>query len=127
MSWFSRLKKAISIKNITHALSKIQPGKVLVSATKAAAAAGVPFAGAALGVETAVGKRVDQFNRVVDAAKKDVDQVAKDLGISKGEAAARVAGQALSGAEAALGAENNRGLIIAVIAVLALLFLLRGK
>lgn len=123
MGWFKKLKKGLSrIK-----LSKIQPGKLIKSAVNAAAAIGIPGAGTAARVVNNIGKRVDQINRVVAKGKEAIEALSREQGIPLDEAADRLAGSALTGAEAALNAPKPGTLLMAGGAIMLLFLLMRKR
>ncbi len=99
MSFISSLKKL--------KLKKLQPGKLLKSVVAGAAAIGIPGAGAVNAATNAIGKRVDDAQRVADKAKAEVDRIMKEQGISQGQAIDQLAGKAIAGADAALTANAS--------------------
>ena len=117
MSWLSKNLRKIKLK-------KLQPGKILQGAIHAASVLGIPGAKAADSLSNRIGKRVDQFNRVYDRAKGVLKSEANRLGISEAEAADRLAGQALGGAEAGLAVHSGVSQALPVVAVIIVLFFL---
>jgi 5,10-methenyltetrahydromethanopterin hydrogenase len=70
-----------------------------------AAAIGIPGAGAVNAAANAIGKRVDDAQRVADKAKAEVERIMKEQGISQGAAVDQLAGRAIAGADAALSGQ----------------------
>lgn len=108
-------------------LKKLQPGKLLKGAVNAAAAIGIPGAGAAAGIANRVGQRVDQANRVIEKAKAEVQKLAKDQGISTAEASAQLAERSLNAADAGLTAQKAAPLLLLGGAVVLMFLLMRRK
>lgn len=109
-------------------LRKIQPGKILKKVVHAGAILGVPGAKAADSLANRVGKRVDDVNRVAAKAKAAIQAEARAAGVSEAEAADRLAGRAIAGAEAGLTINSNvQGMLFAVAAFALVFFVMKGR
>ena len=120
MSIVSRLKRL--------KLKKLQPGKIIKGVVDIAATAGVPGAGAAKKVVDRVGKKVESVDRAWQRDKAKYAQVLREGG----------AGSVLDGSNAnpnvptpspelAIPTSSSNGMVIGLVAIVAVLFLMKSR
>lgn len=127
MGLVSRLKKM--------KLKKLQPGRLIKGAVTVASALGVPGAGAAEKVVAKVGKKVESVERAASRIKAQIKQAGEEAGLSGGVTVNGIAGPiTFGGSEAQSTGESvstpgggNNAMMLGLVAVVAVLFLMRGK
>lgn len=121
MSLVSRMKKL--------KLKKLQPGRLIKGVVDIAATAGVPGAGAAKKVVDRVGKKVESVDRAFARDRAKYEQVLRETG------AGALLDTPATNRDVPMPSENvattsnpsSNGTMIAVVAIVAVLFFMKGR